>query len=230
MNTIAEFESKGFAVIPDVYGSAEVQELRRILDSYCSKMDQSKPVHAIRRAFERIPELNSIIWNDNMKSWLSKIAGSNYFLTKAIYFDKPAESNWFVAYHQDLSISVNKKEEVKDYKNWTEKDGQFGVEPPLDILQNIVTFRVHLDHTDETNGALRLIPRSHKMGVRRIQEVSSETEELCEVPEGAVMLMKPLTFHASSRTTNQNRRRVLHLEFSNKELAKPLAWQEKLVV
>ena len=41
------------------------------------------------------------------------------------------------------------------------------------------------------------------------------------------MLMKPLTLHASGRTTNQKQRRVIHMEFSNKELIEPLCWLER---
>lgn len=119
---------------------------------------------------------------------------------------------------------------MKNYKNWTKKEEQISVQPPLDILENILTLRVHLDDTNENNGALKLIPSSHKWGVKRIQEISKETEELCDVPAGAVMLMKPLTFHASSRSKVQKRRRVLHLEFSNRELQTPLEWNEKLVI
>jgi hypothetical protein len=39
--------------------------------------------------------------------------------------------------------------------------------------------------------------------------------------------MKPLLFHASNKTTNNERRRVLHIEFSNQELPDGLEWSEK---
>jgi hypothetical protein len=42
------------------------------------------------------------------------------------------------------------------------------------------------------------------------------------------MLMKPLLFHSSSRTTNQQRRRVIHLEFSNMELNEEIYWNERI--
>ncbi len=228
MNKKTEFENKGFAVVPEVYNSSEISQLRNILDAYCSKLDQNKPVHAIRRAIKRIPELGPLLWNKNMKALISEMGGTDFFLTKSIYFDKPKESNWFVSYHQDLSISVEEKHQLENYGNWTKKDDQFGVQPPLEVLENIITLRLHLDDTDENNGALKLIPSSHKLGVKRIHEVSTESEVLCKVPRGAIMLMKPLTFHASSRSKVQKRRRVLHLEFSNQELVKPLNWNEKL--
>ncbi len=40
------------------------------------------------------------------------------------------------------------------------------------------------------------------------------------------MLMKPLTLHASNRTTNNQQRRVIHIEFSNQKLPSPLEWLE----
>ena len=41
------------------------------------------------------------------------------------------------------------------------------------------------------------------------------------------MIMKPLLLHASNRTTNNNKRRVIHVEFSNRSLADRLQWSEK---
>lgn len=42
------------------------------------------------------------------------------------------------------------------------------------------------------------------------------------------MIMKPLLLHSSSRTTNGNQRRVIHIEFASTKLAEPLNWAEKL--
>lgn len=170
--------------------------------------------------------------NKKLRSLLSHFFSDEYYLTKAIYFDKPKTSNWFVAYHQDLSISVNKKAEIQDYKNWTFKKGQYGVQPPETILKNIVTVRIHLDNTTKENGALKVIPTSHLNGVVRIDsfDFKNKKEVDCEVERGAVMLMKPLTLHASNRTTNNQQRRVIHLEFSNLNLETPLIWLEKLVI
>ncbi|WP_371414614.1 hypothetical protein [Flavobacterium sp. 140616W15] len=39
--------------------------------------------------------------------------------------------------------------------------------------------------------------------------------------------MKPLLFHASNKTTNNERRRVIHIEFSNIELPNGLDWSER---
>ncbi|WP_162549742.1 phytanoyl-CoA dioxygenase family protein [Hymenobacter nivis] len=47
------------------------------------------------------------------------------------------------------------------------------------------------------------------------------------MPAGGAMLMKPLLLHASSRSTSDRPRRVIHLEFSAQELPAGLAWRER---
>lgn len=149
-------------------------------------------------------------------------------MVKSIYFDKPALSNWFVAYHQDLTISVDKKSDVNGYNLWTVKDGQFAVQPPLHILQDNFTIRIHLDDTDENNGALKVISGSHNKGIYRPETIdwSQQKEVICNVKKGGIMLMKPLLLHASGRTQSNRQRRVIHIEFSRSKLADGVNWAE----
>jgi len=44
------------------------------------------------------------------------------------------------------------------------------------------------------------------------------------------MIMKPLLFHASSKTANNNKRRVIHIEFSKSSLSVNLNWREYLEI
>jgi ectoine hydroxylase-related dioxygenase (phytanoyl-CoA dioxygenase family) len=92
------------------------------------------------------------------------------------------------------------------------------------------TMRIHLDDTDENNGALKVIPGSHLKKVYRAETIdwSVEKETICSVPKGGIMVMKPLLLHASGRTVNGLNRRVLHIEFCNRELPAPLLWTERL--
>ena len=95
-------------------------------------------------------------------------------------------------------------------------------------MENIFTIRIHLDDTDENNGALKVIEKSHLKAVYRPETIdwNTEKETVCNVKSGGVMLMKPLLLHSSGKTTNQNRRRVIHIEFSNQLLPKNLNWAE----
>lgn len=227
-----ELESLGYSITLEIYNETEVAEIIKTIElteTNSKSFLKTKDLFAIRQLMNHVPDLLNKICNDKFLNLLSEIGGDDYFLTKAIYFDKPEESNWFVAYHQDLSISVKEKSQVDNYENWTFKKGQYGVQPPINILENIITFRIHLDDTNEENGALKVIPESHTKKVYRPSTINwdEEKEVTCNTNKGQVMLMKPLTLHASSRTTNNKQRRVIHLEFCNKELASPLEWIER---
>lgn len=129
-----------------------------------------------------------------------------------------------------LSISVKKKAEVMGYTNWTKKRGQLGVIPPQEILENIITLRIHLDDTNKDKGALKVVPKSHKKGIVIKENTNLYGETFCNVERGGIMAMKPLILHASGRSKGVCSRRVIHLEFSNRELSYPLKWLEKEII
>ncbi|MGG8495456.1 phytanoyl-CoA dioxygenase family protein [Tenacibaculum sp. TC6] len=226
-----ELEENGFSVLTDLYSDNEISRILACIEN--TEQDENsfmktKDLFAIRQLIKNIPELTDLLFNKKLTELISDLSESEYFLTKAIYFDKPSKSNWFVAYHQDLSISVDKKVNLENYVNWTVKKGQYGVQPPIEILQDTITIRIHLDKTDKNNGALKVIPKSHLNGIIRAdsQDWILENEFICEIEKGGAMLMKPLTLHASNRTTNGKKRRVIHLEFNKHNLTNPLGWLE----
>ncbi len=226
-----ELEENGYSILANVYSESEINQILGCLkhaEQNESSFLKTKDLFAIRQLVENVPELSKLLFNKKLTELISNLFQSNCFLTKAIYFDKPSESNWFVAYHQDLSISVDKKANLENYVNWTFKKGQYGVQPPIKILQDTITIRIHLDDTNKDNGALKVIPKSHLKGIIRTdsEEWNIDNEVVCEVKKGGAMLMKPLTLHASNRTTNGKKRRVIHLEFNNHKLDKPLNWLE----
>lgn len=221
----------GFAVIENMFSE---QEINNILNKI-GGTDTSKPtfrktndLFAIRQFLKEIPAVFNLIFTDKLKSIIAEIFGCSYFVVKSIYFDKPEESNWFVAYHQDLTISVDKKLDIKNFGPWTTKQCQFAVQPPLTFLEDNFTIRIHLDKTNEDNGALKVIPTSHLKGIYRPETINwaVENESICNVEKGGVMFMRPLLLHSSGRTINKSKRRVIHIEFSNQELPGNLNWAE----
>jgi ectoine hydroxylase-related dioxygenase (phytanoyl-CoA dioxygenase family) len=228
-----ELSENGFAVVENIYTIEEVQNILEVIDSADTSKDtfrKSSDLFAIRQFLKEVPETFNLIFNDSLKYLIRQLIGDDFFIVKSIYFDKPPTSNWYVAYHQDLTISVDKRIEIENFGPWTTKQNQFAVQPPVDILQNLTTLRIHLDDTDENNGALRIIPKSHLRKIYRPETIKRETEiELtCNVKQGGLMLMKPLLLHSSGRTTNNRKRRVIHIELSNKELPTELHWAERM--
>ncbi|OQP68477.1 phytanoyl-CoA dioxygenase family protein [Niastella populi] len=233
MKQTDSFLSNGFVIFDEIYTMDEVENVLRQINLANSDKDtfrKSEDLFAIRQFLKEVPSAIDAVFNDNLKAILSQILGDKYFVVKSIYFDKPQTSNWYVSYHQDLTISVDKKVSLNGFDLWTTKQNQFAVQPPLNILQNVVTVRIHLDDTDENNGALRVIPKSHLKGVYRPETIdwTFEKEVSCNVSKGGIMLMKPLLLHSSGRTTNNRQRRVIHIEFSNQELPTELNWAERI--
>lgn len=236
MNSLNEIDTEGFTIINTVYTENEIERLISLIENNTeNRVDtatfrKSQDLFAIRQFHKEIPETLPYIFNPNLKDIIEATFGEGYFITKSIYFDKPEKSNWFVAYHQDLTISVDKKIEIENFENWTIKQNQFAVQPPIKILENNFTIRIHLDNTTKDNGALKVINDSHSKGIFRVENLQTENETICEVEKGGIMIMKPLLFHASNKTTNNERRRVIHIEFSNQVLPDGLKWSEKMIL
>jgi len=228
-----EISDKGFTIINQVFSEKEINQIIDVIDSIDTSKEtfrKSEDLFAIRQFLKEVPESRQLIFNDNIKKVINEIFGDNYFVVKSIYFDKPEKSNWYVSYHQDLTISVDKKLELENFGPWTTKQNQFAVQPPIDYLKNIFTIRIHLDDTNENNGALKVVPNSHSKEIYRPETIDwdVETEEICSVNKGGIMVMKPLILHGSNRTTNNQKRRVIHIEFSNMELPEEINWSERL--
>jgi ectoine hydroxylase-related dioxygenase (phytanoyl-CoA dioxygenase family) len=218
-----ELEVKGFSIVENIFNTDESNSLIKLIEDNSNEF-------SIRQLVNQIPKIQEMVFkNVEFKKLFQSICDENYFLSKAIYFNKPSKSNWFVGYHQDMSISVKERIENKNYTNWTLKKNQLGVIPPTNVLESMITFRIHLDNTDNSNGALKVIETSHNKGLIRIDEDFDKStfgnEVVCKVDKGGVMLMKPLLLHASNKSISENDRRVIHLEFSNQEI--PMGWLEK---
>ena len=192
----SKLQSKGFAVIHDVFTKAQILQLCNIIENTNGSADtfrRSADLFAIRQFLKEVPGIYDLIFTKQFKDLIKQYLGENYFVVKSIYFDKPEQSNWFVSYHQDLTISVDRRLDMPGYSKWTVKQGQFAVQPPLEILETSFTLRIHLDDTDEDNGALKVIPGSHLKKIYRPVDIdwTTETEISCGVPEGGVMIMMP---------------------------------------
>jgi ectoine hydroxylase-related dioxygenase (phytanoyl-CoA dioxygenase family) len=226
-------QQEGYAIIDNVFSEAEVAAIIETIDNIDTSgaaFRKTSDLFAIRRFVKEVPGIGAFIFTSRLRAIIDELFGADYFLVKSIYFDKPAKSNWFVAYHQDLTISVDQKKQVEGFDQWTVKNDQFAVQPPVTLLENIFTIRIHLDDTDENNGALKIVPGSHHKGIYRPETIdwSKEKEVVCTVPPGGIIIMQPLLLHASNRTVNNNKRRVIHLEFSNQLLPGGLQWAEYL--
>lgn len=230
-----DITDKGFGIINGVYTPDEVKAIITAIENADTDKDtfrKSDDLFAIRQFLKEVPRVMPLVFNSHLREIIIKLFGKDYFIVKSIYFDKPPASNWYVSYHQDLTISVNQKNDIQGFTSWTNKQNQYAVQPPLEFLENIFTLRIHLDDTNAFNGALKVIPGSHSKGIYRPETIDWESEEeaVCNVARGGVMIMKPLLLHSSGRTVNDSRRRVIHIELASLSLPKPLQWSEYIAI
>jgi ectoine hydroxylase-related dioxygenase (phytanoyl-CoA dioxygenase family) len=147
---------------------------------------------------------------------------------RALIFDKTAQRNWAVAWHQDRAIAVRERRDVPGFGPWSQKKGVAHVEPPLDIMAGMVTLRVHLDDCDDDNAPLLIARGSHRMGRVPDAETGAVVQRLaqavCLARAGDVWVYATTIIHASGRARTPSRRRVLQVDYAGVSLPGGLEW------
>lgn len=183
-----------------------------------------------RRGLMAEPEVRALALSPKLRALMSDRLGAPARPVRAIYFDKSPETNWLVAWHQDLSIAVADRADVPGFGPWSVKEGVTHVQPPGSLLEQMLTIRLHLDDCDVSNGALQVIAGSHRHGKLSAEQIaafrSGELPTVCELRAGDALLMRPLLLHASGRSESDGHRRVLHIEYAAFDLPAPLRWHE----
>lgn len=232
------YQEQGFAIVPECLDSTIVArlvhltELARERNEAAESVANSSGVYALRNLVDVVPEVAELTLNSNVAELVEAVLGTGAFMVRSTLFDKTDGANWGVFWHQDLSIAVKERHEIEGYHAWTRKAGVQCVQPPVEIMSRILAVRLHLDDCFATNGALKVLPGSHRSDTLtsdRIEQISSQVNEvICEVPAGGAVLMNPLLLHASSPMSSPRHRRVVHLEFSAQELPRPLKWRYQI--
>lgn len=212
------FDRDGFSIVPSDLQASDLACLRAEA-SQLACLESSACIRNLRRKSTLISSL-----------FFPAILPPGFTVVRSILFDKTAEANWPVAWHQDLTIAVSARKEAPGYGAWSEKDGIPHVQPPLSLLERMMSVRLHLDDTPSDNGALRVIPGTHRLGKIPSDQVHRHTgARSCSCPcqSGEILLMSPLLLHASSRSKSPSHRRVIHLEFAPVAALHPdLDWHE----
>jgi Phytanoyl-CoA dioxygenase (PhyH) len=227
----------GFAVVPDVVDPSTVDALALALalaieavESLDAALRRDGELYGMRDLLRAIPEVRQLAGSPGLLDLVEPVLGPGAFAVRGLLFDKTAAANWSVPWHQDLTIAVRDRVDAPGFGPWTKKAGIPHVRPPVEVLQGMVTLRVHLDDCEADQGPLRVLPGSH-LGGRLSAEVTRDFLERvkavdCLVPSGGVVMMRPLVLHASSAATEPRRRRVIHLEYAVEALPGGVDWFE----
>ncbi|MBS1802711.1 MAG: phytanoyl-CoA dioxygenase family protein [Acidobacteria bacterium] len=224
-----QIENDGYATRESIVSQQEVDQLINSVEREQAgqAVERSGKIFAVRNLLDS-PEIRKLAQSKSVLELARTILGSGAFPVRGILFDKIPEANWKVPWHQDVTIAVRDRTEVDGFAPWSTKAGVLHVQAPPSVLENMISIRLHLDACDESNGALQVIPGSHRSG--RIPEtdipaaIAESKPQTCAVNRGGALLMRPLLLHASSASQSPAHRRVIHLDFAGRQLPAPLKW------
>lgn len=218
------FDDTGYQIVKNLLMPEAIQALL----SELAKLKLEPLRGGIRRIDHIVPQVADLARSPHLMAVARAHVSGQPELVRAIYFDKTPENNWFVTWHQDRTVAVSQRFEADGWGPWSMKSDVWHVQPPIEVLQGMITIRVHLDAATRGNGCLKVIPGTHCIGLLAsgtLQEkIQKEHAVYCEVPVGGALIMRPHILHASEKSMELSPRRVLHFEYSSYKLPQGVTW------
>lgn len=219
---VSNLERDGFCLLPKAVSPTQVKQLQSI----CSKVFEEDTegilarssrghVYAARNLIDSVPEIQTAWQSKSLLQFLRSKLGTEFGLVRVLYFDKPPERSWALAWHKDQSIAVQDNSlKSPFYSRPTTKAGVPHVIADDDILRRMLTLRIHLDAVTAHNGPLCILPGSHLSSQSEGAGVEQAVPILADASD--VLAMRPLVTHGSGSSDPGTRlhRRILHLEFA----------------
>jgi hypothetical protein len=203
----------GFETTEVVFAPGECEELIQVLHQPATKRSRAGARHLMGH-----PAVAQVANDQRLLRIARATLGPGAFPYRATLFEKSGESNWLVVWHQDTALPLCERMDAPDWGLWSVKTNVIYAHAPTWALDMILALRVHLDASHAGNGPLRVIPRSHRLGVLADEEVFRIAHEQpnveCFVARGGVLAMRPLVIHSSLKAASPEPRRVLHLEYA----------------
>ena len=207
----------------------EVQEaaLTALLEEVAPFFSEAGGRGGVRNLLD-LPGVRRFAASAAVREVVEPVLGAGCFAVRGLLFDKTADANWMVGWHQDVTIAAHPRRNVPGFGVWSQKAGVPHVQASAEVLEQMLSVRVHLDPCGPDNGPLRVLPGSHRegrMGPAAVERwLAVARSEACLAPRGAIVAFRPLLLHASSPATCPHHRRVVHLEFAAGPLPGGLNW------
>ena len=227
------FHRDGYFVRDGVVSDEEVQRLRSAVDAIPNgeEVRRKRGVYGVRNLLEICPAVRELATRASVRQFVTPLLGDHAFAVRAVFFDKVPDANWSLFWHQDNVIAVQGRHEVAGFVAWSQKAGVWQVQPPSDVLANMVAIRVHLDDCGPANGPLRVLPGTHRLGWvdDQLDDLKARIAEvICTVKCGGIVAICPLTLHASAPAETAAHRRVIHIEYASANLPDGLEWNNRV--
>jgi len=179
-------------------------------------------ISGARNLLRMWPNVVELVRRPRLLEALEELLGPEAGVVRALFFDKPPGRGWALPWHKDVNIAVRTHGRLGVFSKPTTKAGVPHVEAPVELLEQMITIRIHLDDMDAANGPLLVIPGSHR-------EDGSREPAAIHCRAGDVLFIRPLLTHASAHREPSctRHRRILHIECApNETLADGYEWQD----
>ncbi|MGL4553059.1 MAG: phytanoyl-CoA dioxygenase family protein [Gemmataceae bacterium] len=229
-----ELEADGFALLRSAFDPAAVTaalaEWSEVTRAHATDnallSGEGSPAYGARNLLDLWPRVIELVRRPVLSGAIRAVLGEGAGVVRALYFDKPPGHSWALPWHKDYSIAVRAHGEDGRFTKPTTKAGVPHVLAPREVLDRMLTVRVHLDDMTAENGPLRVIPGSHRAS--RLEDDPHQEAVTLHCRAGDVLVMRPLVTHASGHSTVKvgSHRRIVHLECAaDAELADGYAWK-----
>jgi len=170
MDLSSQIEAAGFAIVPRVYEADECRQITSgLFEALTACSDDSTAlrrangaIYGARNLLDVFPVAVGLWKRKQLVELLTAVLGPRFGLVRGLYFDKPPASTWSLPWHRDLTIAVRDHSlPSQQFRNPTTKGGVQHVEAPDELLQQMLTLRIHLDNVHDENGPLQVIPGTH---------------------------------------------------------------------
>ena len=212
-------DDPGYGIVEGVFSGADLAPVVAALDGRLDTRSRAGARHVLA-----LPEIRALADDPRLISMAARFVGPAQPF-RATLFDKSASANWLVAWHQDTALPMRAQADAAGWGPWSIKAGIVYAHAPASALARVVALRVSLDPSTEANGPLRVLPGTHVHGLldgAAVERLGLEVAPVsCTVGAGGVVAMRPLLLHASSKSTSDARRRVLHIEYAAATRFKP---------
>jgi ectoine hydroxylase-related dioxygenase (phytanoyl-CoA dioxygenase family) len=219
---VSQYNQNGYVIASDLLDPTEIAQLRQVTDSVAATADQSgeeTPVFDFERvagtiAIQRIkkphrvdPFYMAMARHPKILGFLERVIGPNIRLSHSKINMKSARGGSALEWHQDWAFA------------------------PHTAMQTCVA-SVMIDDAGPENGAMQVIPGSHKgpllehhdssgyfVGAIKPNDPSVDwsSAALLSGPAGTISFHHPLMIHGSSYNTSGQPRRILFLEYAAAE-------------
>jgi ectoine hydroxylase-related dioxygenase (phytanoyl-CoA dioxygenase family) len=203
----------GYEVVDGVFAPSELEVAIAALEAHSVTRSRAGARHVLA-----LPAVRALAIDSRMLALAARfVATAQPF--RATLFDKSPSANWLVAWHQDTALPMRARADTPGWGPWSTKAGALYAHAPAAALVQVVALRLALDDSTSANGPLRVLPGTHRHGrlddpaIARLAQAIAPVA--CTVDAGGVVALRPLLLHASSKSTSEARRRVLHIEYAS---------------